>query len=59
MSITLITAVFFVSVNGVEQHNLWPAFADVPAGGRVVYGEAGRAMCLDYIEQNRRKSRSA
>ncbi|GFG73612.1 MbtH family protein [Mycobacterium botniense] len=43
---------FFVLVNGDEQHSLWPAFADVPAGWRVVYGEAGRAACLDYIDQN-------
>jgi uncharacterized protein YbdZ (MbtH family) len=27
-------------------------FADVPAGWRVVYGEAERAACLDDIEQN-------
>jgi uncharacterized protein YbdZ (MbtH family) len=43
---------FFVLVNDEEQHSLWPAFADVPACWRVVYGEAGRAACLDYIEQN-------
>jgi uncharacterized protein YbdZ (MbtH family) len=43
---------FFVLVNYEEQHSLWPAFADVPAGWRVVYGEAERAICLDYIEQN-------
>jgi uncharacterized protein YbdZ (MbtH family) len=43
---------FFVLVNDEEQHSLWPAFADVPAGWRVVYGEAERAACLDYIEQN-------
>jgi uncharacterized protein YbdZ (MbtH family) len=42
----------FVLVNDEEQHSLWPAFADVPAGWRVVYGEADRAGCLDYIEQN-------
>jgi glycopeptidolipid biosynthesis protein len=42
----------FVLVNDEEQHSLWPAFADVPAGWRVVYGEAERAACLDYIEQN-------
>jgi uncharacterized protein YbdZ (MbtH family) len=42
----------FVLVNDEEQHSLWPAFADVPAGWRVVYGEADRAACLDYIEQN-------
>jgi uncharacterized protein YbdZ (MbtH family) len=42
----------FVLVNDEEQHSLWPVFADVPAGWRVVYGEANRAACLDYIEQN-------
>jgi uncharacterized protein YbdZ (MbtH family) len=43
---------FLVSVNDEEQHSLWPAFADVPARSRVVYGEADRGACLDYIEQN-------
>ena len=43
---------FVVLVNDEEQHSLWPTFADVPAGWRVVYGEADRAACLDYIEQN-------
>ena len=43
---------FFVLVNEEEQHSLWPTFADVPAGWRVVYGEADRAACLEYIEQN-------
>ncbi len=43
---------FFVLVNDEDQHSLWPTFADVPAGLRVVYGEADRAACLDYIEQN-------
>jgi uncharacterized protein YbdZ (MbtH family) len=43
---------FFVLVNDEEQHSLWPTFADIPAGWRVVYGEADRAACLDYIEQN-------
>ena len=43
---------FFVLVNDEEQHSLWPTFADVPAGWRVVFGEADRAACLDYIEQN-------
>jgi len=43
---------FLVLVNDEEQHSLWPTFADVPAGWRVVYGEGDRAACLDYIEQN-------
>jgi len=50
---------FFVLVNDEEQHSLWPVFADVPAGWRVVCGEAERAACLDDIEQNWHKSRSA
>ena len=44
---------FFVLVNDEEQHSLWPTFADVPPGWRVVYGEADRAACLDFIDLNR------
>nr|MDT0522942.1 MbtH family protein [Streptomyces sp. DSM 41633] len=43
---------FYVLVNDEEQHSLWPAFADMPAGWRVVFGEAGRDECLSYIEEN-------
>ena len=43
---------FLVLVNDEDQHSLWPVFADVPAGWRVVYGESNRAACLDYIDQN-------
>jgi uncharacterized protein YbdZ (MbtH family) len=43
---------FVVLANDEEQDSLWPVFADVPAGWRAVYGEADRAVCLDYIEQN-------
>jgi uncharacterized protein YbdZ (MbtH family) len=43
---------FFVLVNDEEQHSLWPTFAVVRPGWRVVYGEADRAPCLDYIEHN-------
>jgi glycopeptidolipid biosynthesis protein len=43
---------FVVLVNDEGQHSLWPIFADVPAGWRVVHGEAGRTDCLEYIEQN-------
>ena len=42
---------FLVLVNGEEQRSLWPAFADVPAGLRVLYGEAHCAACLDYTER--------
>jgi MbtH protein len=43
---------FFVLVNDEGQHSLWPTFADVPAGWKVVFGEDGRQPCLDYIEKN-------
>jgi MbtH protein len=43
---------FFVLVNDEDQQSLWPAFADVPAGWRVVYGEASREACLDYVDQH-------
>ncbi|PRI16546.1 MbtH family protein [Mycobacterium shigaense] len=43
---------FFVLVNDEDQHSLWPVFASVPVGWRVVYGEADRVACLDYIEQH-------
>jgi MbtH protein len=43
---------FYVVVNDEDQHSLWPIFADVPEGWRVVFGEAGRAECLEYVEQN-------
>lgn len=43
---------FFVLVNDEEQHSLWPSFADLPDGWRVAFGEADRAACLEFIEQN-------
>lgn len=46
------TGKFVVLVNNEEQHSLWPVFTDVPAGWRVAYGEAERAACLDFIDQN-------
>jgi MbtH protein len=45
------TGTFLVLVNGEEQHSLWPAFAEIPAGWRRVYGEASRADCLQYVEE--------
>ena len=43
---------FVVLVNDEEQHSLWPKFAEVPAGWRVVFGESTRADCLAYVEEN-------
>ncbi len=46
------TGTFLVLVNDEDQHSLWPTFIDIPAGWRVVYGEASRAACLEYVGQN-------
>jgi MbtH protein len=43
---------FYILVNDEEQHSLWPAFAEIPAGWRVVFGVAGRQDCLAYVEEN-------
>jgi MbtH protein len=43
---------FVVSVNDEGQHSLWPAFVDVAAGWRVVFGEGTRADCLAYVEEH-------
>jgi MbtH protein len=43
---------FLVLVNDEEQHSLWPAHLDVPAGWRTVHGPDTRQACLDYVEKN-------
>lgn len=43
---------FHVLVNDEQQYSLWPAFADVPDGWRVVFGDGDRVSCLDYVERN-------
>jgi MbtH protein len=40
---------FLVLANDENQHSLWPAFAEVPAGWTLVHGPAGRAACLEYV----------
>ncbi|WSW89714.1 MbtH family protein [Streptomyces sp. NBC_00989] len=42
---------YYVLVNEEGQHSLWPVFVDTPGGWKTVFGEAGRAECLDYIER--------
>jgi MbtH protein len=46
-----------VMVNDEGQHSLWPVFADVPDGWRVVFGQAGRDECLGFIEESWRDMR--
>ena len=43
---------FYVLINDEEQYSLWPTFAEVPQGWRVVFGEESRAACDEYVEQN-------
>ncbi|MFJ3232906.1 MbtH family protein [Streptomyces sp. NPDC086787] len=43
---------FLVVVNEEEQHSLWPTFAEVPSGWRTVFGPAGRAEGIAYVEEN-------
>jgi uncharacterized protein YbdZ (MbtH family) len=43
---------YHVLVNDELQYSLWPVFADVPAGWRIVHADSSRQECLDYIEQN-------
>jgi MbtH protein len=45
-------ASYFVLINDEGQHSLWPVFSDVPEGWQVIFGEAGRAECLDFIESS-------
>ncbi|MER5361437.1 MbtH family protein [Streptomyces sp. NPDC002785] len=45
-------ASYYVLVNEENQHSLWPAFAEVPAGWTVVFGEETRQACLDHITEN-------
>jgi uncharacterized protein YbdZ (MbtH family) len=43
---------FYVLANDQEQLSLWPAFVDVPAGWRVVFGANTRANCLAHVEES-------
>ncbi|MFJ4675324.1 MULTISPECIES: MbtH family protein [Kitasatospora] len=41
---------YLVLVNDENQHSLWPAFAEVPAGWRTVHGEDTREGATAYID---------
>lgn len=41
---------FLVLVNDENQHSLWPAHLDVPAGWTVAQDAAPRAAALEYVE---------
>lgn len=44
--------VFLVLANEENQHSLWPARSDVPAGWSVAFGPDSRAAALGYVEAN-------
>ncbi len=43
---------FHVLVNDEEQHSLWPAFAEIPAGWTSRFGPDSREACLAYVEEH-------
>ncbi|CAM5357769.1 MbtH family protein [Streptomyces chartreusis] len=43
---------FLVLVNDEGQYSLWPVFAEIPQGWTTAFGEASRAECLEFVEQN-------
>ncbi|MFG2994635.1 MbtH family protein [Streptomyces sp. NPDC048257] len=43
---------FYVLLNDAGQHSLWPSFAEVPVGWRIVFGEESRLLCLEHVEAN-------
>ncbi|KAA2254444.1 MbtH family protein [Solihabitans fulvus] len=43
---------YLVLVNDEGQYSLWPAFAAVPGGWTVAYGQDTRTVCLDYINEH-------
>jgi MbtH protein len=45
-------AMYLVLVNDEDQHSLWPADIDVPAGWRIVLAVSTRKECLEYVTEN-------
>lgn len=43
---------FLVLVNHEDQHSLWPAWADVPAGWTVAHGPDTRDACLEFVNRS-------
>lgn len=41
---------FLVLVNHENQHSLWPAFREIPAGWTAVGPRGNRKECLEWIE---------
>ncbi|GGS85384.1 protein mbtH [Planobispora rosea] len=43
---------YFALINDEGQYSLWPAWAEIPAGWTVAFGEDTREACLEHIETN-------
>ena len=43
---------YLVLVNDEDQHSLWPAFREIPAGWTAVGPKGKRQECLDWITAN-------
>ncbi|GIH79622.1 MbtH family protein [Planobispora longispora] len=43
---------YLALINDEGQYSLWPAWAEVPAGWTVAFGEDTRQACLEHIEAN-------
>lgn len=42
---------FYALINDEGQYSLWPTFAQVPSGWKIVHGAETRKSCLDYVEK--------
>jgi MbtH protein len=42
---------FLALINAEGQYSLWPSFANVPPGWKIIHQKAARNTCLDYINQ--------
>ncbi|GII05875.1 MbtH family protein [Planobispora takensis] len=43
---------YLALINDEGQYSLWPAWAEIPGGWTVAFGEDSRQACLEYIETN-------
>lgn len=43
--------IYEVVVNNEEQHSIWPANRETPAGWRTVGKSGSRSECLEYIRE--------
>ena len=48
---------YLVLINHENQHSLWPAWREIPAGWKAVGPRGKRKECLDWIEANWRDMR--